>query len=446
MNKHYPIAGMHCHSCELLVEQHIGKIQGVRSVNVHHSTGVADVSFDDGTPIDDTAIERAIRAAGYAPGREERRTWLNTNPNAWIEAFVAVCIVFVLYLIVKILGLSSLTTSAGTQTGTGIALLVGLTAGISTCAALVGGLVLGISARHAEQHPFATSLERFRPHLFFNLGRIVGFAILGGVIGTVGAALQPSTLVLGIMTLVVGIVMVSLGLNLTELFPRVGALLTLPSGIARALGITNDHAYSHWHASLTGALTFFLPCGFTQAMQLAAVTSGSGIRGAFIMSAFALGTAPGLLGVAGISSLVKGEVARFFFKVAGIIVIVLGLWNVSNGWSLTGFTLPSVGSTHTKPSGITAELRDGKQHLRMEQWAGGYNPSAFTITKGVPFVWHINSQDSYTCASSLVVPSMGIRKTLVSGENTVEFTPTKTGQIQFSCSMGMYRGTITVIE
>jgi uncharacterized protein len=179
---------------------------------------------------------------------------------------------------------------------------------------------------------------------------------------------------------------------------------------------------------------------------LAAVTSGSGVRGALIMSAFAVGTAPGLLGIAGISSLVKGESARFFFKIAGIIVILLGLWNISNGWSLTGFVLPSTGSAQSQPSGVSAELRDGKQFFTMEQWAGGYNPSEFTIKKGVPFVWQINSKDSYTCASSLVVPSLGIRKSLVSGANTVEFTPTKTGQIRFSCSMGMYRGVITVIN
>lgn len=437
---------MHCHSCELLIEQHISKIPGVRKVNVHHTTGVADVSFNDGVHVDDALIERAIRAAGYRPGREQRRTWLNTDPNEWIEAFIAVCIVFVLYLAARIFGLTSLTSTAGGQTGAWVALVIGLTAGISTCAALIGGLVLAVSARHAELHPSASPFQRFRPHLFFNAGRIGGFVVLGAGIGALGGALQPSALVLGALTLLVGFVMISLGLKLTELFPRVGALLSLPSGIARRMGITKDHEYSHWRSALTGALTFFLPCGFTQAMQLAAVTSGSALQGGLMMGAFAMGTAPGLLGIAGISSVVKGETARFFFKVAGIIVIALGVWNLGNGFSLTGIVLPSGGSQQNAPVGTVAELRDGKQYLTMEQWAGGYNPNTFTIKKGVPFVWTIKSTTSATCASSMVVPSLGIRKNLVAGTNTIEFTPSKAGIIKFSCSMGMFRGSITVIN
>jgi len=436
---------MHCHSCELLVEQKISVIKGVRRVNVHHSTGVADVSFDDNAPIDDNAIHRAIRSAGYRPGREQRRSWIVKDPNEWIEAIIALSIVFVLYLGAKILGISSLSANIGSQAGIWIALVVGLTAGISTCAALVGGLVLGVSARYAESHPSASVMERFRPHLFFNVGRILGFALLGGIVGLAGASLQPSAFMLGVLTLLVGAVMISLGIKLTELFPRVGALLSLPSGIARALGITRDHAYSHGRAMLTGALTFFLPCGFTQAMQLVAVTSGSPLRGALIMGAFAIGTAPGLLGIAGISSLIKGATARFFFKIAGIIVIGLGLWNMSNGWSLTGIVL-SNNSGEQQAQGPVAQLRNGKQYLTMEQWSAGYNPNLFTIKKGVPFVWNIKSTDSYTCASSLVVPSLGIRKSLRAGDNVIEFTPTSAGVIRFSCSMGMFRGTIHVIN
>ena len=226
MKKYYPISGMHCHSCELLVEQKISAIEGVRKVNVHHSTGVADVSFNDNATIDDALIHRAIRSAGYQPGHQQPRGWVNTNPNEWIEAFIALSIVFVLYLGVKIFGLSALTASAGTNVGAWIALVIGLTAGVSTCAALVGGLVLGVSARYAESHPSASALERFRPHLFFNIGRIVGFAILGGIIGLAGASLQPSAFVLGALTLLVGLVMISLGLQLTGLFPRVSALLS----------------------------------------------------------------------------------------------------------------------------------------------------------------------------------------------------------------------------
>ena len=164
------------------------------------------------------------------------------------------------------------------------------------------------------------------------------------------------------------------------------------------------------------------------------------------MAVFAIGTAPGLLGIGGLSSVVRGSGARLFFKVAGIIVIALGLWNMSNGWNLTGIVLNRTSGSQTIQTGPQAELRNGKQYIEMEQWAGGYNPKRIAVKVGVPVVWQINSINSYTCASSIIVPALGITRSLSPGINTIEFTPTKTGSIKFSCAMGMYTGIINVIE
>jgi sulfite exporter TauE/SafE len=365
--------------------------------------------------------------------------------------FVSACIVFILYLFSNIFGVFDLVTRAGTASGPSTALLVGLTAGVSSCMALIGGLVLGISARYADAHPEATRLQKFRPHLFFNIGRFLSFGILGGVMGAIGAAVRPSGGILGALIIIAGIVMVMLGAKLLEVFPRISSGLTLPTGIARILGFNRQtKEYSHRNALTLGALTFFLPCGFTQAMQIYAVSTGSFMQGALVMSLFALGTTPGLLGIGALASVVKGNGARIFFKVAGIIVLILGLWNISNGWNLTGIVLGQTptGSAVQKPgvTGTQAIQREGKQYIAMNQWAGGYNPNRFIIKRGVPTVWTITSTDSYTCASSLVVPALDIARSLRPGENIIEFTPTKTGRLKFSCSMGMYTGIIEVVN
>ncbi len=442
MKQFFPIAGMHCRSCEILIERHLSALPGVHRVNVNYRTGIATIRFaNDATP-NTEAIAQAVRAAGYRLGHTRPRAFINTNLNDWTEFWFAGCIVFALYLFANIFGLTQITATASSGAGPSVALLIGLVAGISSCAALIGGLVLAISARHAELHPTASSLQKFRPHLFFNAGRIVAFTVLGGAIGLLGSAFQPSTRLLGILTILIGFVMLSLGLKLTELFPRISALLVLPSGIARMLGITrNEREYSHSRAALTGALTFFLPCGFTQAMQLTAVASGSFTAGAVIMGAFALGTVPGLLGIGGISAIVRGSFARLFFKTAGIIVLLLGIWNISNGWNLTGFVLSRPAAQAT-----TAVVRNGEQVLTMEQRGNGYVPNRFTVKKGIPVIWTINSTNPYSCASSLRVPSLGISRSLAPGMNIIRFTPTKTGIIRFSCSMGMYSGTIEVLQ
>jgi sulfite exporter TauE/SafE len=54
------------------------------------------------------------------------------------------------------------------------------------------------------------------------------------------------------------------------------------------------------------------------------------MQGAIIMSLFALGTAPGLLSIGGLSSSLKGSKAKLFFAAAGLAVIFLGIFNISN--------------------------------------------------------------------------------------------------------------------
>jgi plastocyanin domain-containing protein len=69
-----------------------------------------------------------------------------------------------------------------------------------------------------------------------------------------------------------------------------------------------------------------------------------------------------------------------------------------------------------------------------------------TVEKGKKVRWVITSTNQFSCASSIVVPKYGISKSLKKGENVIEFVPKETGEIPFSCSMGMYRGKFIVVE
>ena len=163
---------------------------------------------------------------------------------------------------------------------------------------------------------------------------------------------------------------------------------------------------------LTGALTFFLPCGFTQAMQLYAISTGDFKSGAIVMGAFALGTAPALLGIGGLSSIMKGARARMFYAAVGILVIAFGIYNIKSAMAV----LPSATSSNNAEVNYTpidqgADQGD-VQIIKMTQSASGYSPSTLRVKAGIPVRWVI--------------------------------TPTEKGSIPYSCSMGMYRGTIIV--
>lgn len=320
-------------------------------------------------------------------------------------------------------------------------LLIGFAASVSTCMALVGGLVLAISARYAEKHPEKSIKQKFTPHLYFNAGRIIGFTILGGLIGELGKIAQFPTSVYTILTILVGVVMILLGLKLINIFPVFNKIsFTLPISIARLFGAHKEpEKYSHRGAFLAGALTFFLPCGFTQAVQLYAMSTGSWQSGAAAMAVFAIGTAPGLLGIGGLSSVLAGPKARVFSVVAGILVLVFGITGIVRGVKMFNSR-----QANNQPVKENVVISDEVQTVYMKQGISGYSPNEFTVEKGKKVRWVINSTNPYTCASSIIVPAYGVERYLQKGENIIEFTPTKSGIVQFSCSMGMYRGQFIV--
>ncbi len=445
------IKGMHCRSCEILIEDELLKIHGVEKCVVSHTKGTADIYHNNG--LDDKKVNQAISTVGYSIGKDEK-PWFSKNIQDYLDLFTATGILFFFYLLADSSGIFNLVKSTSNNFASlPVVLLIGLTAGFSTCMALVGGLVLGASAKFAEKHPTATPLQKFKPHVFFNIGRIASYIFFGGVIGFAGSFFSLSPLVLGILTIVVGIVMFLLGAQLINISPKLRSVnITLPKFISRALGIKEHHEkeYSHTNSMIGGAMTFFLPCGFTQAMQLYAISTGDPVKGALTMGVFAIGTAPGLLGIGGLTSVVKGAFAQSFFKFAGIVVLVLAVFNISNGYNLTGLNLFSFLPTSRVSASIATDpnvtIENGIQVAKMVQNASGYSPNTLTVKKDIPVKWIITSEDVNTCASSIVSSSLNIRKSLVLGENVIEFTPTETGVLKFSCSMGMYRGVFNVVN
>ena len=444
------IKGMHCRSCEILIEDELLKIPGIKKCVVNHTSGTAEIYHEK--RLNEQKVSKAIGEVGYEIGRDEK-PFFSKNIHDYLDLAAAAGIIFFVFLLINKIGLFRIVGSTSNNFGSlPIVLLIGLTAGFSTCMALVGGIILGASAKFAAKHPTATSLQKFKPHVFFNIGRIASYFVLGGIIGYAGSFFSLSPFLLGVLTIIVGLVMFLLGAQLIDISPKLRSLnITLPKFVSRALGIKehNEKEYSHKNSIVLGALTFFLPCGFTQAMQLYAISTGDPLKGALTMGFFAIGTAPGLLGIGGLTSVVKGAFAKSFFKFAGIVVIMLALFNISNGYNLTGLTISwplSAGASSANPADPNVVLENGVQIVRMTQNGSGYSPNTFTVKKGIPVKWIVTSEDVNTCASSIVSSSLNLRKSMELGQNIIEFTPTETGVIKFSCSMGMYRGAFNVVN
>ncbi|MBI4281282.1 sulfite exporter TauE/SafE family protein [Candidatus Uhrbacteria bacterium] len=463
------VDGMTCHSCELTIERAWRKIDGVLKVDVNATKGVARVVCDD-TALSLDALQSAIADHGYTvkgilgattPSVDQKT--LGVRRLSWLQLFGLFALVILLGTLFSKIGLLAPTIALGATTSFGAVFLLGLVAASSSCIAVSGGLLLSSAAKFNERYGSTTpsvdqktlgvGLTRMRPVFLFVGGRIISYAILGGLIGAIGKALSPSPLATGIITLLAALYMLTMGLDMLHVTPQWLKKITprLPKSLGHRL-LTVEEKEHALTPLLLGAATFFLPCGFTQALQLYALTTGSFTTGALILLAFALGTAPALLVLGWVSGSLKGKTGRFFFQFAGALVIMLGLWNLQNGFTIMGYPISVQRITHlftteSNAGALDPNVRfDGTQQtVQMAVDYTGYAPSRFTIRQGVPTRWVINAKSNSGCLSVIQAPKLGIRTLLQPGTNVVEFTPRIAGTIPFSCSMGMFWGEINVI-
>jgi len=75
----------------------------------------------------------------------------------------------------------------------------------------------------------------------------------------------------------------------------------------------------------------------------------------------------------------------------------------------------------------------------------GFSPASINVEEGFPLTLIFKRKDKQGCGNKVVFPSLGITKTLPVGKPvTVKFTPEKSGDIAFTCGMGMHKGNIVV--
>jgi sulfite exporter TauE/SafE len=283
----------------------------------------------------------------------------------------------------------------------------------------------------------------------FNLGRVSGFGLLGAALGGLGGAFQLNARFLAVAMVAVALFMGALGLKLTGLSPKLSRFsITLPSSWTKRFGrAESSRVYRDSTTWLLGAASFFLPCGFTQAVQVFALASGDAWRAGLVMAAFALGTTPGLLGLGAVGALpARASTARVFHLVGVAVCVFAGINLVGAAQILypTSFTRAPVELATVRSDNVVDDA--GTQVLKTVQNSGGYSPEVSTVYRGVPVRWEIESE-SLGCASIINLEAMGLGMSrLQVGSNVFEFTPTEVGSLPYTCGMGMYAARIDVIE
>lgn len=326
----FQVTGTHCPSCKILIEEVLNESGLVKNaqVNLKRETVEIETASTDSAEALAQTLTAKIKVHGYALFVEKPKPAANSPEVIWQALPIGLVFLGLFFLLQKS---GILNLGLGGETTPVTSFVIGLIASVSSCLAIVGGLVLSLSAKISQDNVSDT-----KTFILFHLGRLISFALLGGILGLIGEAIGINFIFTASLGLAASVVMLWLGLNLVGIFSK--SRLTLPAGI---FNFFKQIEHKTFTPLIIGFGTFFLPCGFTQSMQVVALSSGSFISGAFIMLAFALGTLPmlGLLSF-GSASFAHSKHAPLFFKSAGLVVIGLAIFALLSGLAGLGLIKP----------------------------------------------------------------------------------------------------------
>ncbi|GAA0761039.1 sulfite exporter TauE/SafE family protein [Clostridium sartagoforme] len=420
---------MTCTSCEKRIENSIKNINGVKNAKADYTKETLEIDYDSKLcNIED--IKKLIRKIGYSTE--------SSSNLGFIGILIIIFVIFTLGLRTSGFDMESKLNNASYA----FLFVVGIFTSIH-CVGMCGGIMISQSLSFAKESK--SKLESITPSLLYNLGRVLSYSILGGLIGGIGSVFSLSITAKAFIQIFAGLFMVIMGLNISgfKLFRKFS--IKIPNFLSKYKRRFNS-------PFLVGFLNGFMPCGPLQTMQLFALGTGSALKGALSMFIFALGTVPLMLTFGAISGFLSKGYTKKLLKFSGVLIIVLGLIMSNRGLSLSGininplsYVMVSSFNSNSSTDSSKAILEDGVQIINMTANNNGYSPNVFYVQKGVPVKWVINGESLNYCNNSIVVNSLDIQQKLKSGENIIEFTPTDK-DINFSCWMGMIRGVIKVVD
>jgi sulfite exporter TauE/SafE/copper chaperone CopZ len=462
--------GTTCHSCEEIIKRQARKADGVSMVEFDYATETGKVTFDP-RKTDINRIFRLIEKKGYSCS-----TGSNQNSNGWkktigwIAGIIGILIAgYFLFGLVDGIQMPQISQNMSY----GLLLIVGLLTGFH-CIAMCGGFVVGYTSKDAQE-----GRSSHKSHLMYAAGKTLSYTLIGAAFGLLGSIITFTPAMRGIAGLIAGLFLIVFGLNMLNIFPWLRKFqLRTPAFISRFVGSKSKSTSSPLVIGLLNGL--MIACGPLQAIYIMAAGTGSMIEGAKLLFIFALGTLPVMLAFGYFASFISRKMTQTLLKMSGAVVIVLGLIMLNNGLVLTGSgfdfrsivdsvragPLPSAAAsagsaggqvataaggnnagntaTATATANNVAVLKDGYQEIHMDVIKSGFSPNKFVLKKGVPVKWIIDGKELTGCNSGIQVPAYNLKFQIQQGTQTIEFTPTESGTIRWSCWMGMIPGTFIV--
>lgn len=454
------VQGMHCAACELLIERYLKKDPGIKKVKASLIDKTVIIETREG--VDRKKIlakyNQFLIKKGYQL-REQADFQTGYDRQTVVNAMI---ILATLGMLIYFFNSSQFFSGFSLQTDSSLTAFFGfgVVAGFSTCAALVGGLMLSLSQKWQQTYQNTSFIQKTKPFILFNLGRLISFAGLGAILGLLGSAFQLSLAASAVVTMTVSLIIIVLGLQMLGVKFAHRLRLQIPSRLAKKL--SDDNRFQgQYMPFLAGAGTFFLPCGFTLMAQMLALSTGSWWLSGMMMFFFALGTLPSLVLLAFTSVRWQNHTVfgPTFNLVTGLLVVGLGLYNLNSQLLVLG--LPNINTVlnswqnqesnyglNNQGLGTEIKIKNGetKQYAYVLATGFKYLPKKLSLKAGIFTQFKVKAQGVLGCAVTMSLP--GLTNEIIylnKPETIVEFIP-KPGTYYISCSMGMVKPIVVEVK
>ena len=91
---------------------------------------------------------------------------------------------------------------------------------------------------------------------------------------------------------------------------------------------------------------------------------------------------------------------------------------------------------------VAASVGAGGMQRILVEVRGGYSPAEIRVRAGAPVRLDFHRDETNPCTEEVVIPDFGIRTYLPAHRTTQVSFPPAAGTYEFTCGMGMVRGTI----
>ena len=415
---------MHCARCKITLEKNLLKIKNIKEVEIASSS--ACLTYIN--TLNKKSIIDCVNKLGYYTKEEyitENKETLEQNIKLKEFIIILITIVIILTISYKILGFNifNMIPTIDSKLTYGMLFITGLLTSfhcISMCGAINMVAVINQNTN-----------KRLKSPIFYNLGRIISYTLLGAFTGLIGNIISISKTVMGIIIIMSAIIMFFMSLNML--------------GVLNLKNIKIPRTKLKVKSSFViGLLNGIMPCGPLQAMQVYALSTSSPIKGALSMLIFGLGTVPLMLTTGIVLNITKGKTKVLLNKIASVLILILSITMLNRG--LTSLEINIVTPSNNYTNYEKATIKKNYQVVKINLDYDNYKD--ILVQKDIPvkLIINVEKEKLTGCNNQLLINKFGIKKDLQEGENIIEFTPSKLGNYSYTCWMNMIKNNIKVID